>query len=467
FATRTLAIGALAATSAMALALGAAGAQDQPQAGVAAAVVSPVELSRASAGSPLAVESGTDIFLEDRIVTGDGSRMQVLLLDETTLTIGPNSDLVIDRFVYDPDSGTGEIAAEMATGFLRYLSGKVAEETPENVRINTPAASMGIRGSALFVAQSPDDPDTYFCGVLGPGLDNNAFARRGACLIENEQGSTEVRRAGFGAFVTKGEAPRDPIPFPEQLLEDLHIALRPGVGARGAARAAAPSGGVGVGAGGESAAQTTGQRTAELRESGVLAESILTNRFDELTVNNDSNIVDPLPPITPDPTIVVPAFAQLTSNDVFDLDLHATGPNPSGSGRFHVFFANTTGPVGEGGVPAVELDDVPGFPGSEVLTLNSFGEGGVTRISVFNFSDQTFGSTSLANLSDAMVSLLRNGLIERGPGGSMVITGDLIDQISPAPGGAGNTFVAYEINPDGTFTAVGEFTEFPNSFAVE
>ncbi|MEM8758794.1 MAG: hypothetical protein AAGE83_00515, partial [Pseudomonadota bacterium] len=99
-----------------------AGAQEQPQAGVAAAVVSPVELRRPAVSSPLDVQSGNEIFLEDRIVTGEGSRMQVLLLDETTLTIGPNSDLVIDRFVYDPETGSGEIAAEMATGFLRYLS---------------------------------------------------------------------------------------------------------------------------------------------------------------------------------------------------------------------------------------------------------------------------------------------------------------------------------------------------------
>lgn len=454
-----------AAPAALVLSFGVAGtapAQDQPQAGVAAAVVSPVELRRPAASSPLEVASGSQIFLEDRILTGAGSRMQVLLLDETTLTIGPNSDLVIDRFVYDPESGTGEIAAEMATGFLRYLSGQVASETPENVRINTPAASMGIRGTALFIAQSPDDPNTFFCGVLGPGLDNNAFARRGACRIENEFGTTDVRRAGYGAFVTQGSAPREPIPFPEELLEQLHLALRPGgnvVGASGGSGA----GGVGVG---DNTAVASGQAVAELRRTGAVSDAVLGERFDQLTVNNDSNVVDPIPPISPDPTIEVPAFAQLTSNNAFDLDLHATGPTGNGS-RFHVFFANPTGPSGSDGLPVVELDDVADFPGSEVLTLRGFNDGGVTRISVFNFSDQTIGGTTLADQSDAMVSLLRNGLIQRGPGGSMVVSGDLIDQIAPTAGSAGNTFVAYEISPDGVITRVGTTTDFPNSNAVQ
>jgi hypothetical protein len=104
---------------------------------------------------------------------------------------------------------------------------------------------------------------------------------------------------------------------------------------------------------------------------------------------------------------------------------------------------------------------------SEVLSFNGLSEGGVTRVSVFNFSDQTEGSTSLAREADATVSLLRNGLIERGPGGSVVIEGDLIDQVRPPEDGAGNTFVAYEIAPDGTATPVRRFTDFPNAVAVE
>ncbi|MEM9762413.1 MAG: hypothetical protein AAF968_07890, partial [Pseudomonadota bacterium] len=210
----------------------------------------------------------------------------------------------------------------------------------------------------------------------------------------------------------------------------------------------------------------SGQAVAELRRTGAVSDAVLGERFDQLTVNNDGNVIDPIPPISPDPTIEVPAFAQLTSNNAFDLDLHATGPSDNGS-RFHVFFANPTGPSGSDGLPVVELDDVADFPGSEVLTLRGFNDGGVTRISVFNFSDQTIGGTTLADQSDAMVSLLRNGLIQRGPGGSMVVSGDLIDQIAPTAGSAGNTFVAYEISPDGVITRVGTTTDFPNSNAVQ
>jgi hypothetical protein len=121
------------------------------RAGVAAAVVSPVEVSGPPRAQTVAVESGMDMFLDDRIVTGANARLQVLLLDETVFTVGPDTDLVIDRFVYDPGTGGGTIAASMTTGFLRYVSGRIGSASPENVSIDTPAATIGIRGTHLAV----------------------------------------------------------------------------------------------------------------------------------------------------------------------------------------------------------------------------------------------------------------------------------------------------------------------------
>src|SRR6056297_3413343 len=95
--------------------LGAEAAAQPVQAGVAGGVVSPVEVSGPPRAAPLAVESGMEMFLDDRIRTGEEARMQLLLLDETVFTVGPNSDFVIDRYVYDPDQGLGEVTGTMAT----------------------------------------------------------------------------------------------------------------------------------------------------------------------------------------------------------------------------------------------------------------------------------------------------------------------------------------------------------------
>lgn len=449
------------------VALGAAGgtalAQETPtQAGVAAAVVNAVTVSAARLEAPAAVRSGMEMYLDDRIVTASDARLQVMLLDETVFTVGPGSDLVIDRFVYDPATGTGEVAATVATGFLRYVSGKVAAGSPERVRIDTPAATIGIRGSALLVGEDPDRPGTFFCAVLGPGLDNNALARRGACEIANDLGSTVVRREGFGAHVRAGEAPGPAVRLPDDLLERMQVALRPAPDGAAVAGGADPTGQDDTG---RSVAQISGQPLAEMQRLSGEQGQLLASRFDILTGSTDTDVVEAVPP---ELRLTLPAFAQLTHNGAFDLDLHATGPNPDGEGRYHVFFANTRGPAGEGGLPAVELDAVRStLPNSEVLTLNALNAGGVTRISVHNFSDQTQGGTTLADRSGALVSLLRNGLLERGPGGSVVIDGDLVTAVAPPAGGRGNTFVAFELMPDGSIDRVRGMTDSANPIDVQ
>jgi hypothetical protein len=70
--------------------------------GVAAAVKNDVQRVVGTGGQPLSV--GSDLFTSERIRTGEASAAQILLLDKTTLTVGPHAELTLDRFVYDPSS---------------------------------------------------------------------------------------------------------------------------------------------------------------------------------------------------------------------------------------------------------------------------------------------------------------------------------------------------------------------------
>src|SRR5215510_1689763 len=81
----------------------------------------PAEERRRGIGREIA--TGNQVFLGDEIKTGPQSRLQILLLDETTFTIGPDSSMTIDEFVYDPRSGTGKVAARVTKGFFRFVSG--------------------------------------------------------------------------------------------------------------------------------------------------------------------------------------------------------------------------------------------------------------------------------------------------------------------------------------------------------
>lgn len=87
---------------------------------------------------------GYDILFGERITTTDEGQAQILFIDESSLTVGPGSDLVIDAFVFDPDAGSGELAASLAKGVFRYVGGRISKTSP--VELRTPTAVLSIRG---------------------------------------------------------------------------------------------------------------------------------------------------------------------------------------------------------------------------------------------------------------------------------------------------------------------------------
>lgn len=71
---------------------------------------------------------------------------QLLFLDETSLSIGPQSEVILDRFVYDPATGAGSVAIETVKGAFRFITGS---QNPANYAIQTPFASLGVRGTIV------------------------------------------------------------------------------------------------------------------------------------------------------------------------------------------------------------------------------------------------------------------------------------------------------------------------------
>lgn len=91
------------------------------------------------------------------IRTGADARVQILLLDETVFTIGPNSETVIDEFVYDPKDATlSKASFNILKGFFRFVSGKVAPGHERGVRATIPVGDLGFRGTDVEVTVNPD-----------------------------------------------------------------------------------------------------------------------------------------------------------------------------------------------------------------------------------------------------------------------------------------------------------------------
>lgn len=157
----------LGAASAIALGVNDAPAQTGTKAGVAAAVRGPVQ--QVSFRTPQAtvgrnVGSGDEIFLGDRIVTGPAGGLQIMLLDGTTFSVGPNSSMVIDEFVYNPATGTGKLTASVARGTLRLISGRLARQDGDAIKIKLPVATVGVRGTMSIFSGGPNG---WFTGLFG------------------------------------------------------------------------------------------------------------------------------------------------------------------------------------------------------------------------------------------------------------------------------------------------------------
>jgi hypothetical protein len=94
----------------------------------------------------IVVGKGTGINMNDTITTSK-AKLSLTFEDNTKVAITQQSKLVIDDFVYDPNSGTGTLAMNVAMGTVRYASGAIAKNSRENVRLRTPTATISVRGT--------------------------------------------------------------------------------------------------------------------------------------------------------------------------------------------------------------------------------------------------------------------------------------------------------------------------------
>ena len=98
------------------------------------------------ANKTLAGAKGTGVEMNDSIKTQAG-KVGITFEDDTKVQVNENSRLVIDDFVYDPKTKAGKLGAKIALGTVRYASGQIAKNSPQNVALNTPTATISVRGT--------------------------------------------------------------------------------------------------------------------------------------------------------------------------------------------------------------------------------------------------------------------------------------------------------------------------------
>ena len=165
--------------------------------GVAAAV-NPDAFSSLAGAPKSQLNIGKSIFFNERIATTTSGLVQVLLVDGSTFTVGPDSDLVIDKFVYDPNKGTGQIAASFSKGVMRFVGGKISK-SDNAVTINTPAGAMAVRGCIILahVELATQVTPSNFTAVLVYGD-----------YLKMKALNLAVYEHGYGVFITANGKPQ-------------------------------------------------------------------------------------------------------------------------------------------------------------------------------------------------------------------------------------------------------------------
>ena len=102
-------------------------------------------------GQTISATVGLEIWENDTLRTGSDGSIGVIFNDDTLLSLGPESTLVIDRFLFAPREGKFSIALRMIKGTAAYLSGLIAKLAPDSAHFETPTASIGIRGTKFVV----------------------------------------------------------------------------------------------------------------------------------------------------------------------------------------------------------------------------------------------------------------------------------------------------------------------------
>ena len=114
-----------------------------------------------------------DIFSYDTVKTGQG-KTAIEFVDDTRVDVTEHSKLIIDEFVYDPNTKTGALSLKASLGTVRYASGQIAKNSKQNVKIKTPTATIGVRGTdfSMTIDEIGSSTSYHESGISGNSRGN-------------------------------------------------------------------------------------------------------------------------------------------------------------------------------------------------------------------------------------------------------------------------------------------------------
>lgn len=140
----------------------------------------------AQIGAATAV-AGTPVHMNDRLRTGANARLEVTFNDNSTLTLGENANVVVDRYVFDPNKSSAQVVLNATHGAFRFAGGKIEQMNHKNIVVNTPNAALAVRGTHFWAG-----PIDGKYGVL---------LLTGKVGVSNKAGAVTLTRPGMGTDI--------------------------------------------------------------------------------------------------------------------------------------------------------------------------------------------------------------------------------------------------------------------------
>ena len=177
-------------------------------------------------GEDVDAKKDLDIFQYDTVKTGKG-KVAIGFIDDTRVDVTQHSKLIIDEFVYDPNTKTGSLSLKAALGTVRYASGQIAKTSPTSVQIKTPTATIGVRGTDFSMTIDEVGSSTI---ILLPSCDTNGNCFVGEISVESDAGMVIMNQAFQATVVdTISSRPLKPVivDLEESLINNLLIISKP------------------------------------------------------------------------------------------------------------------------------------------------------------------------------------------------------------------------------------------------
>jgi hypothetical protein len=194
----------------------------RPVSGVIAVTTAPVQVTYQDiTGEQIGrkANTGDPIFLNDVIMTGADVTMQVMLKDQTVFTMGPDSSIRFDTFIYNPaDGANGSLSAQVLNGSFKFISGKIADNNPDGMVLKLSNTTAAIRGTSVAGRVNADGSATLLLLSGAVSLQRNDVP---------DAVVTDIFRSGWGVTITETGSASDPFRFEETDIANITAELTP------------------------------------------------------------------------------------------------------------------------------------------------------------------------------------------------------------------------------------------------